>query len=262
MIDLGTGDGRYVLAVALACPDVLAIGVDADAASMAEAARRAARGGRKGGLDNALFVAAAAESLPAELDGIASALTVHFPWGSLLRGLLRAEAGVLSGIARVTRPGAAVTLLLSVTERDHVEGMDTFDGEAIARIDRCYAAHGLALVEARPATVEDMAAAHSSWAKRLGAGGRRPAWLLRFRRCGPAPLDSYPACHAPGESGVLLTGRWQQERRTISSSSRTNDRYCASLAQAVSDEHDSARSGNAACIQRQRAPVLPVQVLP
>jgi 16S rRNA (adenine(1408)-N(1))-methyltransferase len=190
VLDLGTGDGKYVLAVASACPDVLVIGVDADASSMAEASRRAARGGRKGGLDNALFVAAAAESLPDELSGVASGLTVHFPWGSLLRGLLTAEPAILSGLARMTRPGAAVTLMLSVTERDHVEGMDTFDDDALTRLGRYYAAYGLILTEGRPATAEEVAASHSSWARRLGAGVRRPVWLLRFHRHGAARLDS------------------------------------------------------------------------
>jgi 16S rRNA (adenine(1408)-N(1))-methyltransferase len=182
VIDLGTGDGRSVLATAAACPDVLAIGVDADATSMAEASRRAAR---RGGWPNALFVVAAAESLPAELDGLAASLTVHFPWGSLLHGLLRADPKILAGMARVTRPGAAVTVLLSVTVRDHVAGLDTFDARAIERIGHCYAAYGLALMEGRPATAEDVVATHSTWAKRLGVGVRRSAWLLRFRRCGP-----------------------------------------------------------------------------
>lgn len=155
---------------------------------MAEASRQAGRGARKGGLANALFVAAAAEALPAELDGIAASLTVHFPWGSLLRGLICADPTILAGIARVTRPGATIILLLSVTERDHVGGMDAFDEEAVARIGCRYAAYDLALTEARPATPEDLAAAHSTWAKRLGAGSHRPAWLLRFRRCGAGAL--------------------------------------------------------------------------
>lgn len=181
-LDLGAGDGRFVLATAAALPNTLAIGLDADAASMAEASRRAARGVRRGGLPNALFVAAAAEALPAELDGLAASLTVHFPWGSLLRGLLHADPVLLAGVARVTRPGAVVTLLLSVTERDHVPGMDTVDADAIAQIGRCYAAYGLACCEARPATAADLTASHSTWAKRLGAGAQRPVWLLRFRR--------------------------------------------------------------------------------
>jgi hypothetical protein len=40
---------------------------------------------------------------------------------------------------------------------------------------------GLAVTEARPATPADVAAAHSSWGKRLGAGRQRPAWLVRGR---------------------------------------------------------------------------------
>jgi len=179
VLDLGTGDGRHVLATAAACPDRLAIGVDPAAAAMAEASRRAAR---RGGLPNALFVAAAAEALPAELDGIAAALTVHFPWSSLLRGLLTADPSILAGITRVTRPGATVTLLLSLTERDHVAGMATLDDDAVARLACRYVVYRLSLIEGHPATTAEVTASHSTWAKRLGAGARRPAWLLRFRR--------------------------------------------------------------------------------
>jgi 16S rRNA (adenine(1408)-N(1))-methyltransferase len=57
VIDLGTGDGRSVLARARAAPETLVVGVDANAAGMARAARR-------GGPANALFVVAAAEHPP------------------------------------------------------------------------------------------------------------------------------------------------------------------------------------------------------
>jgi 16S rRNA (adenine(1408)-N(1))-methyltransferase len=84
IVDLGTGDGRYVLATAAACPDRLVIGVDANAAAMADAARKAtARSGKPGkpggGLPNALFVVAAVEALPVELAGVADLVTAHFP---------------------------------------------------------------------------------------------------------------------------------------------------------------------------------------
>ena len=62
VVDLGTGDGRFVLAAAAAGPDTLVIGVDASAGAMAEASRRAAGPTRRGGLPNALFVVAAAET--------------------------------------------------------------------------------------------------------------------------------------------------------------------------------------------------------
>jgi methylase of polypeptide subunit release factors len=60
-IDLGTGDGRSVLAAAAARPDALVIGVDASAEAMATASRRATR---RSALPNALFAVAAAEHPP------------------------------------------------------------------------------------------------------------------------------------------------------------------------------------------------------
>jgi 16S rRNA (adenine(1408)-N(1))-methyltransferase len=60
-LDLGTGDGRHVLAAAAQRPDTLVIGLDANAAGMAEASRRAAR---RGALPNALFAVVAAEHPP------------------------------------------------------------------------------------------------------------------------------------------------------------------------------------------------------
>jgi 16S rRNA (adenine(1408)-N(1))-methyltransferase len=149
---------------------------------MAESSRRAARSAKRGSPPNALFVVAAAEALPAELDGRADALTVHFPWGSLLRGLLDADAAIVAGIARITRPGATVTLLLSVTEHDRSVGRVSLDERTFTSLAPSYAAHSLLLREARPATADDLARAHSTWAKRLGAGRDRPVWLVRFQR--------------------------------------------------------------------------------
>jgi 16S rRNA (adenine(1408)-N(1))-methyltransferase len=60
-LDLGTGDGRHVLAAATQRPDTLVIGVDANAAAMAEASRGATR---RAALPNTLFVVAAAEHPP------------------------------------------------------------------------------------------------------------------------------------------------------------------------------------------------------
>ncbi len=171
-----------MLATAAAAPDTLVIGVDANAAGMAEASRRAAKPAKKGGLPNALFVVAAAESLPAELDGCAGALTVHFPWGSLLRGLLTAEPVVLDGVARITRPGATVAMLFSVTARDHIDGLASLDAATFERLAPAYADCGLNLRVARPATADDLVRSHSSWAKRLGAGTERVAWYVQYER--------------------------------------------------------------------------------
>jgi 16S rRNA (adenine(1408)-N(1))-methyltransferase len=175
------------LATAAANPDQLVIGVDAAADSMVDAACRAARATKRGGLPNVLFVVASADALPAELDGRADAMTVHFPWGSLLRGLLQADPAILAGMARVAQPGATVSLLLSVTERARAIGPNSLDERRFAALEPRYAAHGLLLREARPATVEQVSGSHSTWGKRLGAATSRPAWSVRFDRVGTMP---------------------------------------------------------------------------
>lgn len=149
---------------------------------MREASRRAARSPLHGGLPNALFVVAAAESLPDELQGFADDVTVHFPWGSLLRGVVQAEPSILDGLLRVTRPGGSISMLLSVTEHDSESGFAPLDGAAVEALAPRYAEHGLRLAEGRPATSPEIAGAHSTWAKRLAAGPRREVWLLRFKR--------------------------------------------------------------------------------
>lgn len=179
VIDIGTGDGRFVLARAGSAPTELVIGVDAAPAGMVEASRRTTRPVRKGGLPNAIFVAAAVEALPPELDGLASAVTIHFPWGSLLRGILRSDVEVLGGLARIARPGAEIRALVSLTDRD---GLGQIDHRALRATGPTAA--GLELCEVRPATPAEIAAAHSSWAKRLRAGTDRPVWLLRWERSG------------------------------------------------------------------------------
>jgi 16S rRNA (adenine(1408)-N(1))-methyltransferase len=195
-VDLGTGDGRSVLATATREPDTLAIGIDADAASMAEASRKAMRAAKRGCLPRALFVVAAAEALPVELDARADLLAVQFPWGSLLRGLLDGDPAIVSGIARVAKPGAVVTLLLSVTDRDRIGGRTSLDDATFAPLESRYAAHGLLVREARPATAEQLARSHSTWAKRLGAGSNRPVWYARFVRTACPSIGSVPHLEA------------------------------------------------------------------
>jgi 16S rRNA (adenine(1408)-N(1))-methyltransferase len=170
-----------VLATAAAQPDRLVVGVDANAAAMMTASRRAAARPARGGLPNALFVMAAAEALPAELDGVADLVTVHFPWGSLLRGLLDADPATMTSLTRVLRPGATLALLVSSTVRDRGAGVPPIQAGTLHALAEAYATWGLAVTHMRPATSADVADAHSSWGKRLGAGIRRPAWLLRAR---------------------------------------------------------------------------------
>lgn len=166
-MDLGTGDGRAALARAAAEPATLVFGMDASAAAMAEASRRAERSR----LANVIFLVAGAESLPGTaLAGVADVVTVTFPWGSLLRGVVGLDAAALAGIAAALRPGGSIEALVSVTPADRVDGLDSLDAAFERPIAEAWASAGLRLETMCPATPAEIAATHSSWARRLGAG--------------------------------------------------------------------------------------------
>ncbi len=184
MIDLGTGDGRYVAAAAAADPKTFVIGVDASADAMAEASRRAARSGRRGGLPNALFVVAAAEAPPPELQGLADVVAIHLPWGSLLRGALALDDEVAAGIARLAAPTGRIEILLAPAARDRLSSEIDVRRRLADGLAEGWLRHGLELCEARPATDAEIAAAGSTWARRLGLRAGDPdreAYRLELR---------------------------------------------------------------------------------
>jgi 16S rRNA (adenine(1408)-N(1))-methyltransferase len=176
-IDVGTGDGRAVLAAARREPATLAIGLDASASAMAEASRRAAAPARRGGLENARFIVAAAEAPPAELLGLAAGVTVRFPWGSLLRGCLDGEAAVSDGLAGLLAGDGTLDLWLAPSERDGLH-LPTEPSEIADAVARTFAGRSLIVVEARPAADDEVRATGSTWARRL----QRPATVIRLVR--------------------------------------------------------------------------------
>jgi 16S rRNA (adenine(1408)-N(1))-methyltransferase len=180
--DIGTGDGRAVLARAAAEPASLVIGVDAAPGLMAEASRRAARRGPA----NAIFLAAGAAELAdtsTPFAGRVDMVTITFPWGSLLRGVLGLEPAVLAGVAALVAPGGRVEVLASVVPSDRVDGVVTLDAGWEPAIQCAWAGVGMELVSMRPATAAEIAASRSSWARRLDpARGARTVWRLDLCR--------------------------------------------------------------------------------
>jgi len=177
VVDAGTGDGRYPLHVARTRADTFAIGLDASSDALAYAARRAVRDR----VPNLVLLREPLERVA--LDSFADELTIHFPWGSLLRGALAEDRGVFEVICRLPRSAGRLTLAFSVVAR---AGRAPLSARDITRVTREYRMAGFTLVEDRAVERSDVAAARSSWGKRLDVGGTRPGHLLRFRR-GSAP---------------------------------------------------------------------------
>jgi 16S rRNA (adenine(1408)-N(1))-methyltransferase len=169
LLDVGTGDGKHVLHEARRRPDWLVVGVDAAPAQLQRSSTSAARKPAKGGLANAVFVQASAESMPAELSG-ADELHVLMPWGSLLRGCLTADA-VLPSLRAAAAPGARLLITFNLHAWrppvvDVGESVEPTPQSAL-ELEDVYSGSGWELVDARYLDDVGIASLATSWGRRL-----------------------------------------------------------------------------------------------
>src|SRR5262249_42603132 len=144
--------------------------------------RRSLRKPSRGGLPNALFGRLSLEDAPGELIGVAEALTVLFPWGSLLRALAAPEVGNLRKLTAIGKPGARISFVYGYgAERDagalEELGLPELGAPAALRaLEAAYAAAGLKM-SARYALREEVALIESTWAKKLAFAGRERVFV-------------------------------------------------------------------------------------
>jgi 16S rRNA (adenine(1408)-N(1))-methyltransferase len=167
-LDLGTGDGRYVTHLAATLPSWLIVGIDACREPLRTRSRTAA--------PNALFLIANGLDLPAGLAGLAHRVSLNFPWGSLLEGLVEGHHGLLSGLNQVTRPDALLELRLN---GGAVAELGLSAAECLGRVDQVLSAAGWRCGVACHLEARQLQSLPSTWARRL-AHGPQP-WALALR---------------------------------------------------------------------------------
>jgi 16S rRNA (adenine(1408)-N(1))-methyltransferase len=167
-IDLGTGDGRFVQHIAQMYPRCFVIGIDACRENLHEVSRRSP--------SNALFVIANAQTLPFELHGIATNITINFPWGSLLEGLLENDSALMESLAAIVRPNAELEVRLNGGALSEA-GWSLEQGAA--RVHEVLAVNGFDLRPLVTLRAHELKMCPTTWAKRLAFGRDPRAVYLR-----------------------------------------------------------------------------------
>ena len=184
MIDIGTGDGLFVYDLARANPNKFYIGVDANPRPLEKISEKIHRRPNKGGLSNVLFLQAAIDDLPAELDGIANEVHVHFPWGSLLAIVARADRNGLNNLRRImSRDGLLEIVIALDPERDESEikrlGIQSLDATFISsELEPRYRDAGFEILEAGVGNPESWSDLKTTWAKRLRGNQSRSLFYI------------------------------------------------------------------------------------
>jgi hypothetical protein len=162
-------------------PDALVVGMDAEITRL----DRAVAAARKRKLD-VLFVAAAAERPPEPLRGRCAEIAVVMPWGSLLDGILGADADVLRSVLGLGAPGATLDAVVNVRPWDAPASVDRKlaatpepTAEHLERLIGVYADLGWALQPAGLLSDAEARGLGSTWASRVVAA--RASRLMRLR---------------------------------------------------------------------------------
>lgn len=184
VIDIGTGDGRFVYQSARQNPKKFYIGIDPNVSALEKISEKIYRKPSKGGAPNVLFIQAAVEDLPAELDGVADELHVHFPWGSLLRAVATGDVAVLQNLRRICASGALLEVVLGLDparDQSEIERL-ALEPLTLEHIDQTlasrYATAGFELTERGIIPAAEWPEFNSSWAKRLRQNDQRSITYL------------------------------------------------------------------------------------
>ncbi len=181
LVDLGTGDGRYVRSTAQAHPEKFVIGLDACRENLVKTSSNPQ--------SNTLYLIANAAKLPEELRGLATGVSINFPWGSLLSGLLDRQSGLIAGLQSLVQPGA--TLEVRLNESALLKAGRPLD-QAAAIVERNLQEHNFELASIQKLDRVALRTCPTTWAKRLAFGRDTQAFYLKTVYSGPGlPV---PAC--------------------------------------------------------------------
>ena len=171
VLDLGTGDGRYVRALAENHPDWFIVGVDA--------CRENLRDHSRAKLPNMLFIIAPAQQLPCEFEAFFSHVSINFPWGSLLDGLLACDPGLMRGLTSISRPNAQIEIHLNGGALKEA-GTSLEVGAGIIYENLHH--NGWEINLPRPLDQDALTRFPTTWARRLAHGRDPSAMRLSGRR--------------------------------------------------------------------------------
>lgn len=158
-IDLGTGDAAYAVRLARQRPDLGVLGVDTCLDHV--------RGSRRCRPLNLALLWCDAAAVPVALDGSAGRVTVNFPYGGLLIGLLDRNDCLLTRLGALLAPAGVVEVRINASALAG-SGHTPATAER-ALMDVCRRL-GCDAVRARTLAPVELRRFPSSWAKRIGFG--------------------------------------------------------------------------------------------
>ena len=178
IIDLGTGDGRFVYKMAKENPNNEYVGID----PMLSQTKKYARKINREKLENVKLIEASVEKLPTNLNNTADELYINFPWGSLLAAIAKPDKNLIRNIIKLLKPKGVLKIVLGYAEEAEPSETQRLELEKLDenRIIQTFEELGTDLVTSHKVEKSEMHKIESSWGKKLTFGQDRKILSLEF----------------------------------------------------------------------------------
>lgn len=183
ILDLGTGDGRFVYKKALENPDKLFLGVDPVEKQLRIYSKRANRKRLK----NILFVLASADDIPSELFSKIDKVYINLPWGTLLEKIIKGDKYFIDNLEKLLKKSGILEITLGYTpdlEPSETKRLD------LPTINKDYLVNEVSqffnpiflLKSIEQIKKEELGNLESTWSKKLKHGSDRDIFKMVFEK--------------------------------------------------------------------------------
>lgn len=182
ILDLGTGDGKFIYENAKNNPECFWIGVDPNRDGLIKMSSKIYKKEAKGGLPNAIFIIASIEQLPEELNDLFDEIYINYPWGTLLKHTILATPEIISNLIRIAKDKAKLTMYFNFSSKYEPMKMEQLGITDITQehLDDSlipnYSKIGIDIKNARCISNEDIKDVNAKWGKKLAFGRERKIW--------------------------------------------------------------------------------------
>ena len=183
VLDIGTGDGKFVYKNASKDKNTLFIGID----PVERQLRTFSKKSNRKRLENTLFVLGSADTIPSELFSCIDKIIIILPWGTLLEKVIKGDREFLEDLNRLLKVSGGIEIYLgyspelepSETKRLELPPInEDFIHENIVPQYSPY----FSLEVLEKMNKKNLDEVGSSWAKKLKHGNDRDIFKMVFRK--------------------------------------------------------------------------------
>lgn len=183
IIDLGTGDGRFVFKGALENEDYFYIGVDPSEKQLRKYSKKSVR--KK--LPNVIFCLGSIEILPRELINKADNLVVNLPWGSLLQNIVLPSQETCRKLHKLLKTGGELEIVFGYHQEFEPAEVERLELPSLSKeyikasIIPVFEKHGFKLMELKRINKKQLKKLETTWSKKLAFGKMRKIFKLTLK---------------------------------------------------------------------------------